>query len=102
MPIDCARHQPAEETTIEATVELHDRRAGDIAAPTSRASVGFRRFDSEFCCQGRALLSNAVNRRNLDLDDLKAALDALDPTAAPKIPQETGGLIDHLQTRFQF
>ena len=29
-----------------------------------------------------------------------AALDALDPTAAPEVPQETGALIDHIQIRY--
>lgn len=73
---------------------------GEIAARLPGAPAVFRRFDISFCCHGESSLAEAAKRGDHDLEQLKAALDALDPNAAPEAPLETGALIDHIQTRY--
>lgn len=84
----------------EAIQKWHDRRVGEIAAHLPGASAVFRRFGIDFCCQGHALLTDAVQHRNLDLHEVESALEELDPAAAPEAPQETRALIAHIQTRY--
>jgi len=88
------------ETEMTQTTTLHDRTVGQIAAQLPGASGVFRRFGIDFCCHGDVPLAEAANRRNLDLGALETALSALDPAAAPDAPQDTGALIDHIQTRY--
>lgn len=73
---------------------------GEIAAELPGAPGVFRRFGISFCCQGDASLAEAAERGNHDLAELQEALNDLDPDAAPEAPQETGELIDHIQTRY--
>ncbi|TNF18263.1 MAG: iron-sulfur cluster repair di-iron protein [Rhodobacteraceae bacterium] len=84
----------------EATTHLLDRPIGEIAAHLPGAPAVLRHLGLEICCQGHVPLSEAVTRRNLDLGAVTAALTALDPAAAPEIPQETGALIDHIRSRY--
>lgn len=84
----------------EVIHNLPDQRVGRIAAQLPGASAVFRRLGIDFCCQGHALLKDAVSHRNLDLAEVERTLEALDPAAAPQVPSETGALIDHIQTRY--
>lgn len=84
----------------ETAQKWHDRRVGEIAAHLPGASAVFRRFGIDFCCQGHALLTDAVQHRNLDLEQVEGALERLDPAAAPVAPQETVALIAHIQSRY--
>lgn len=79
---------------------LLNQSVGEIAAQLPGASGVFRQFGIEFCCQGHISLADAANYGNLDMAQLEAALAALDPAATPEAPQETGALIDHIQTRY--
>lgn len=78
----------------------HNRPIGEIAADHPGAFAVFRRFDIEFCCQGHVSLAEAARRRDLDPDEVMRALKAVDPSDAPKVPKETGALIDHIRTRY--
>lgn len=82
------------------TNPLYALSVGEIAAQLPGAPGVFRRFDISFCCHGDSSLAEAAARNNHDLKTLIEALDALDPAAAPEAPQETGALIDHIQTRY--
>ena len=84
-------------TTPQAT---HARHVGEIAARLPGASGVFREFDIDFCCHGDVPLEEAARRRGLDPQVIEEALDALDPEAAPSAPEETGALIEHIQTRY--
>lgn len=84
----------------ESIQGLHDRTVGDIAAKLPGATAVFHHFGIEFCCQGHVSLANAVSHRCIDMADVEKALHALDPMAPPDAPQETGKLIDHIQTRY--
>ncbi len=84
----------------ESIHDLLDRPVGAIAAQLPGASTVFRQFGIEFCCQGHVRLADAVKHRNIDLAEVEKALDALDQTATPAAPQETGELIAHIQTRY--
>lgn len=79
---------------------LYDSSVGEMAAQLPGASGVFRRFGIDFCCQGHISVMDAAKHRNLAPGQLEEALEALDPTAAPEAPQETGALIDHIQTRY--
>lgn len=85
---------------IESRHISQDRSVGDIAAQLPGASGVFRRFGIDFCCQGHISLMDATKRGNLAPGQLEEALDALDPTAAPEAPRETGALIDYIQKRY--
>ncbi|QYX57205.1 DUF542 domain-containing protein [Roseovarius sp. SCSIO 43702] len=80
--------------------QLRDQPVGEIAAQFPGTSAVFRRFGIEFCCQGHVSLADAANHRNLDLNELEKELVALDPAAAPEIPQGTGDLIDYIRSRY--
>lgn len=82
------------------TNPLYSKSVGEIAAQLPGAPGVFRRFDISFCCHGDSSLAEAAKRNNHALEAVIKALDALDPSAAPEVPQETGALIDHIQTRF--
>ncbi len=82
------------------TNPLYTRSVGEIAAQLPGAPGVFRRFDISFCCHGDSSLAEAAQRNNHELEKVIEALDALDPSAAPEAPQETGALIDHIQTRY--
>ncbi|WP_417425655.1 iron-sulfur cluster repair di-iron protein [Hoeflea sp.] len=82
------------------TAPLNDRNVGEIAAELPGATGIFRRFGIDFCCHGDIPLTQAAAERGLDISELVSALQALDPAAAPEAPQETGALIDHIQTRY--
>lgn len=84
----------------ETTNPLYALSVGEIAARLPGAPGVFRRFDISFCCHGDSSLADAAQRNNLSLEKVIEALDALDPAAAPEAPQETGALIDHIQTRY--
>lgn len=77
-----------------------DRHVGEIAARLPGATGVFRQFGIDFCCHGDVPLEEAALSRGLDMAELEAALEALDPAAAPLAPEETGALIDHIQTRY--
>lgn len=79
---------------------LQDQSVGEIAAQLPGASGVFRRYDIDFCCHGEVKLAEAASKRNLDLGELNAALNALDPGATPDAPQETEALIEHIQLRY--
>ena len=84
----------------KTTNPLFTKSVGEIAAQLPGAPGVFRRFDISFCCHGDSSLAEAAKRNNHELETVIAALDALDPTADPEVPQETGALIDHIQTRY--
>ncbi|MCB1992368.1 MAG: iron-sulfur cluster repair protein YtfE [Geminicoccaceae bacterium] len=78
----------------------HDRPVGEIAARLPGASGVFRQYGIDFCCHGDVPLQQAATSRGLDPRVVLEALNALDPAAAPLAPEETGALIDHIQTRY--
>ena len=103
MTTACTRQFRLRETTVERAMTdrahpLHDQSVGEIAARLAGASNVFRRFGIDFCCQGHVSLKDAANHRNFNLDELEAALEALDPSAPQRVPQETGALINHIKT----
>ncbi|MDO5758570.1 MAG: DUF542 domain-containing protein, partial [Rhodobacterales bacterium] len=73
---------------------------GRIAARLPGATGVFQRYNIDFCCHGDVPLNEAAERLGLDVTQISTELAALDETAAPAAPQETGALIDHIQTRY--
>ncbi len=82
------------------TDPFHTHSVGHIAAQLPGATRVFRQFGIDFCCHGEVLLQVAADQRGLDMAQITDALDALDASAQPEAPQDTGALIDHIQTRY--
>ncbi|MEZ5905374.1 MAG: DUF542 domain-containing protein [Geminicoccaceae bacterium] len=78
----------------------HDRPVGEIAARLPGASGVFRQYGIDFCCHGDVPLQQAATSRGLDPRVVLEALNALDPGGRAAAPEETGALIDHIQTRY--
>ena len=77
------------------------RTLADIAAALPGATVVFRRSKLDFCCGGRVKLADAVAAKGLDVGALEAELGAVAAQGlAGEAPQETGALIDFIETRF--
>lgn len=88
--------------TIQAPqTELRTRTVGDIAAKLSGATVVFRGFKIDFCCNGDLALIEAAQKRGLDIEPIEQALAALDfdaPGAA--VEMDSARLIDHIESRY--
>lgn len=85
------------------TNDLATRHAtvGEIAANLPGATVVFRRFGLDFCCQGNVALDESARRQGVDLAEVERALAALD--GAPdrrSAPVATPALIDHILARY--
>jgi regulator of cell morphogenesis and NO signaling len=82
-------------TTAEMTVR-------DIALERPEFIRVFERYGIDYCCGGRKPLAEACITRNLSLDEVQGALDAVGNTAAPvsfdwqQLPMRQ--LIDHIVT----
>lgn len=77
------------------------RTLADIAAALPGATAVFRRSKLDFCCGGRIPLATAAAAKGLDVDALAAELAAIAELGRPAdVPQETGALIDLIETRF--
>ncbi len=86
---------------MSVTLAFADRTLADIAATLPGATAIFRSRKLDFCCGGRVRLAEAAAARGLALDDLEAALEAVVAQALPpRVPQETGALIDLIETRY--
>lgn len=71
----------------------------DIALALPGATAVLRGFKIDFCCNGQAPLAEAVARRGLDIDRVKAALEALEAAPEPA-PTSVPDLIDHILSRY--
>ncbi len=81
--------------------ELWERTVGDIAARLPGATAVFRKYKIDFCCNGDLTLDSAAQRRGVDPDALKHALEALGSGAggtAASAEMSSDELIDHIQT----
>ncbi|WP_297906915.1 iron-sulfur cluster repair protein YtfE [Thiomonas sp.] len=87
-------------TVPERAAPLRDSRLGDIARTLAGATAVLRRHKLDFCCGGDATLAEAAQRRGADVARIEAELDALDPAAAPVLPDEPAELVAHIVTRF--
>ena len=81
------------------TTSFASRHLAEIAAGLPGATAVFRQHKLDFCCGGKVPLAEAAAARNLPLANLEAELAALAP-AELATPQETGALIDLIETRF--
>lgn len=88
--------------TIQAPqTELRTRTVGDIAAKLPGATAVFRSFKIDFCCNGDLALTEAAQKRGLDIEPIEQALAALDfdaPGAA--VEMDSARLIDHIESRY--
>jgi len=73
----------------------------EIAATLPGATAVFRRSKLDFCCGGRVALADAAAAKGLDADALAAELEAVAALGLPSaVPEQTGALIDLIETRF--
>lgn len=79
---------------------LGNRTIGEIAATRPGATAVFRKFKLDFCCDGDAMLADAVRKRGLDIGLVEKALAALDPGKSAPAPETTGALIDHILSHY--
>lgn len=75
------------------------RMVGEIAAGLPGATAVFRRHKLDFCCGGGKLLAEAAAARGVAPGIIEAELAALGPIRA-EAPQDTGALIDLIETRY--
>lgn len=81
--------------------ELRTRTVGDIAAKMAGATVVFRSFKIDFCCNGDLVLADAARQRGLDIGALEQALAALDAgTADAAVEMDSAQLTDHIESRY--
>jgi regulator of cell morphogenesis and NO signaling len=83
----------------EFVVGYSDRQVADIAATLPGATQVFRQHKIDFCCGGQVPLATAAADKNVPLAAIEAELARLE-TGAPGYPQDTGGLIDYILTRY--
>lgn len=86
--------------TTTTQEKYNDRTLGDIAATLPGATRVFRSFGLDFCCAGDVPLEEAATRRGLDINAVEQALDQLDATVSPDVPEDNGALIDHILSRY--
>ncbi|MFC7736337.1 iron-sulfur cluster repair protein YtfE [Roseomonas sp. GCM10028921] len=75
------------------------RRVTEIAAALPGPTAVFRKHKLDFCCGGDVPLAEAAARRGASLPAIKAELATLLPRQATA-PEETGALIDLIETRY--
>ena len=77
------------------------RTIGEIAATTPGATAVFRKHKLDFCCGGNVLLTEAAERRGVNIVDLEQSLAALAASdAAAPVEQGSAELIDHIISRY--
>jgi regulator of cell morphogenesis and NO signaling len=86
-------------STTTAEPGFAARSVADIAASLPGATAVFRRHKLDFCCGGKAALSDAAALRGADLSTVIAELSAL-VQAAAEAPSDTGALIGLIETRY--
>ncbi len=86
----------------DAMHQSNGRTVGDFAATLPGATAVFRRYKIDFCCNGDLSLESAAQRRGVDLDELKRALEALGSTKAAVVAASMNSdeLIEHIKTRY--
>ncbi len=86
----------------DAMHQSNGRTVGDFAASLPGATAVFRRYKIDFCCNGDLSLESAAQRRGVDLDELKRALEALGSTKAAIVTASMNSdeLIEHIKTRY--
>lgn len=75
------------------------RRVAEIAASLPGSTAVFRRHKLDFCCGGDVPLAEAAARRGASLPAIEAELATL-ISHASTAPEETGALIDLIETRY--
>ena len=84
-----------------AATAFADRAVGEIAVSLPGATAVFRRNKLDFCCGGRATLSEAASAKGLALDALEAELRAVAAASEPVSPSPASDdLIDTILTRY--
>jgi regulator of cell morphogenesis and NO signaling len=86
-------------TATAADAGFATRSLGEIAVSLPGATAVFRRHKLDFCCGGGAVLAEAARKRGAPLAEIEAALAALTPDVTAT-PEETGALIDLIETRY--
>ncbi|HZF77930.1 MAG TPA: iron-sulfur cluster repair protein YtfE [Acetobacteraceae bacterium] len=86
-------------STTTAEPGFAARSVADIAASLPGATAVFRRHKLDFCCGGKAALSDAAAVRGADLSTVIAELSAL-VQAAAEAPSDTDALIGLIETRY--
>jgi regulator of cell morphogenesis and NO signaling len=86
-------------STTTAEPGFAARSVADIAASLPGATAVFRRHKLDFCCGGKAALSDAAAVRGADLSTVIAELSAL-VQAAAEAPSDTDALIELIETRY--
>jgi regulator of cell morphogenesis and NO signaling len=56
---------------------LRDLSLGELAITIPRATLLFRQHDMDFCCGGKQTLLRVATKKNLNVDELEAALENL-------------------------
>ncbi len=90
-------------TTTNTPAALTERHVGEIAATLPGASAVFRAFRIDFCCHGNVPLAAAARERNLNVEAIVQALQALDTrgeTAATATTLDSAALIERIRTRY--
>lgn len=88
-------------TTHIPQTELRARTVGDIAAKLPGATAVFRSFKIDFCCNGDLMLTEAAQKRGLDIVPIEQALAALDTGASgAAVEMDSARLIDHIESRY--
>ena len=81
--------------------ELRAHTVGDIAAKLPGATAVFRSFKIDFCCNGDLMLTEAAQKRGLDIGPIEQALAALDVDApGAAVEMDSARLIDHIESRY--
>lgn len=91
-----------------STSNLGERTVGEIAAALPSATSVFHSFDIDFCCNGDLTLQEAVDRANVDLNEVALALAALDGSEAAGLKEAAAAvasmssdeLIAHIESRY--
>ena len=56
---------------------LRDLSLGELAITIPRATLLFRQHDMDFCCGGKQTLLRVATKKNINVDELEAALENL-------------------------
>ena len=81
---------------------FRDQSLGELALSIPRASALFRQYDIDYCCGGKQTLARAAQRKELNVEEIEAALAKLAEQPVEKewrvVP--LAEIIDHIIVRY--
>ena len=81
---------------------FRDQSLGELALSIPRASALFRQYDMDYCCGGKQTLARAAQRKELNVEEIEAALAKLAEQPVEKewrvVP--LAEIIDHIIVRY--